>query len=270
VKNNGPDPKSVGATMFDNWMKSASASALGNFKDMLRGKMSGELGMVQMGNARMILPEIWTDSSFDRSYSLNFKFHSPYGNRLSIFENTIVPLVFLMAMTSPRQVGESSYTTPFCVKCFSKGLFSTDIGIVSSLSINRGEGKNDRTQEGFARTISVSMSVKDLLPRLSMSLDAGTWGILGAKNCAFRDYIAFVAGVDMADKEMVRNKFDVYLSVLRNKYSVDKIKSNLRYSFSNTLPIRLITNPRSIFYKEDKGDTLHSTNFSPSQYYTGA
>lgn len=268
VKNNGPDPKSVGATMFDNWMKSASASALGSFKDMLKGKMSGELGMVQMGNARMILPEIWTDSSFDRSYSLNFKFHSPYGNRLSIFENTIVPLVFLMAMTSPRQVGESSYTTPFCVKCFSKGLFSTDIGIVSSLSINRGEGKNDRTQEGFARTVSVSMSVKDLLPRLSMSLDAGTWGILGAKNCAFRDYIAFVAGVDMADKEMVRNKFDVYLSVLRNKYSVDRIKSNLRYSFSNTLPIRLITNPRSIFYKEDKGDTLHSTNL-PSSYYTG-
>ena len=102
-----------------------------------------------------------------------------------------------------------------------------------------------------------------------MSLDAGTWGILGAKNCAFRDYIAFVAGVDMADKEMVRNKFDVYLSVLRNKYSVDKIKSNLRYSFSNTLPIRLITNPRSIFYNEDKGDTLHSTNL-PSSYYSGA
>ena len=269
LKNNGPDPKAVGATMFDNWMKSASATALGNFKDMLKGKMSGELGMVQMGNARMILPEIWTDSSFDRSYSLNFKFFSPYGNRLSIFENTIVPLIFLIAMTSPRQVGESSYTTPFCVKCFSKGLFSTDIGIVSSLSINRGEGKNDRTQEGFARTISVSMSVKDLLPKLSMSLDAGTWGILGAKNCAFRDYIAFVAGVDMADKEMVRNKFDVYLSVLRNKYSVDKIKSNLRYSFSNTLPIRLITNPRSIFYKEEKGDTLRSTSL-PSSFYATA
>ncbi len=268
VKNHGE--KSVGATMFDNWMTSKMNGAMDSFKNMLKGKMSGELGMVQMGNARMILPEIWTDSSFDRSYSLNFKFHSPYGNRLAIFENTIVPLVFLIAMTSPRQVGESSYTTPFCVKCFSKGLFSTDIGIVSSLSINRGEGKNDRTQEGFARTVSVSMSVKDLLPRLSMSLDAGTWGILGAKNCAFRDYIAFVAGVDMADKEMVRNKFDVYLSVLRNKYSINKIKSNLRYSFSNTLPIRLITNPRSIFYKEDKGETLHSTNFSPSQYYSGA
>lgn len=267
VKNHGE--KSVGATMFDNWMTSKMNGAMDSFKDMLKGKMRGELGMVQMGNARMILPEIWTDSSFDRSYSLNFKFHSPYGNRLSIFENTIVPLVFLIAMTSPRQVGESSYTTPFCVKCFSKGLFSTDIGIVSSLSINRGEGKNDRTQEGFARTVSVSMSIKDLLPRLSMSLDAGTWGILGAKNCAFRDYIAFVAGVDMADKEMVRNKFNVYLSVMKNKYSVDKIKSNLRYSFSNTLPIRLFTNPRSIFYKEDKGDTLHSTN-RPSQHYTGA
>ena len=261
--------KSVGATMFDNMKTQILNVGINKFKDMLGGKMSGELGMVQMGNARMILPEIWTDSSFDRSYSLNFKFFSPYGNRLSIFENTIVPLVFLIAMTSPRQVGESSYTTPFCVKCFSKGLFSTNIGIVSSLTINRGEGKNDRTQEGFARTVSVSMSIKDLLPRLTMSLDAGTWGILGAKNCAFRDYIAFVAGVDMANKEMVRNQFGVYLSVMRNKYSIDKIKSNLRYSFSNTLPIRLITNPRSIFYKEDKGDTLHSTNL-PSNYYTGA
>ncbi len=264
VKNHGE--KSVGATMFDNWMTSKMNGAMDSFKNMLRGKMSGELGMVQMGNARMILPEIWTDSSFDRSYSLNFKFFSPYGNRLSIFENTIVPLVFLIAMTSPRQVGESSYTTPFCVKCFSKGLFSTDIGIVSSLTINRGEGKNDRTQEGFARTVSVSMSVKDLLPRLSMSLDAGTWGILGAKNCAFRDYIAFVAGVDMADKEMVRNKFSVYLSVMKNKYNINKIKSNLRYSFSNSLPIRLFTNPRSIFYREENGATMRSTNLPPSQW----
>ena len=52
---------------------------------------SGEAGMVMSGAGRYVLPEIWTDSSFSRSYSINFKFRSPYGSKLSIFENTFVP-----------------------------------------------------------------------------------------------------------------------------------------------------------------------------------
>lgn len=259
--------KDIGAVMTtagqQMWgsVKGAGVTAL---KNLISGSMSGEVGMVQSGNSRMILPEIWTDSNFDRQYTINMKLFSPYGNKLSIFENTIVPMLCLIAMTAPRQVGESSYTTPFYVKAFSKGLFSTDLGMISSLSISRSEEKSMRTQDGFSRQITVSISVKDLLPRMTMSLDAGMWGILSSKNQGFRDYLAYVAGIDLMDRDIIRHKWDVYSSVLRNKWNFDNWGSTIRYVLSQSYPVKLITSPRSIFFQEKYGTTVKSQISSPS------
>ena len=235
-------------------------------KSFMMGQMSGELGMVQSGNSRLILPEIWSDSSFDRQYSLSFKLFSPYGNRLSIFENTIVPMLFLIAMSAPRQVGESSYTTPFYVKAFSKGLFSTSLGMVSSLSINKSEGRNDMTQDGFHRTLNISMTIKDLLPRLTMSMDAGAWGILSNKNDGFREYLAMIAGVDLDKREGIKNNIKVYINSLANKFNVNKINLGVAHFLSNSIPAKLITNPRSLFYNSKTGESLQSQINSPSSY----
>lgn len=262
--------KDIGATLTTAGQQmwgSVKGAAVTKLKNLIAGKMSGEVGMVQSGNSRMILPEIWTDSSFDRQYTINLKLFSPYGNKLAIFENTIVPMLCLIAMAAPRQVGESSYTTPFYVKAFSKGLFSTDLGMISSLSINRSEEKSMRTQDGFSRQISISISVKDLLPRMSMSLDAGMWGILSSKNQGFRDYIAYVAGVDLADREMIRNKWDVYSSVLRNKWNFNNFQGAMRYIFSSSIPGKLITSPRSLFFQEKYGTTIKSQISSPSSAF---
>lgn len=254
---------------------SGAASAIGQqtmgkhftrLKSFMMGQMSGELGMVQSGNSRLILPEIWSDSSFDRQYSLSFKLFSPYGNRLSIFENTIVPMLFLIAMSAPRQVGESSYTTPFYVKAFSKGLFSTSLGMVSSLSINKSEGRNDMTQDGFHRTLNISMTIKDLLPRLTMSMDAGTWGILSNKNDGFREYLAMIAGVDLDKREGIKNNIKVYINSLANKFNVNKINLGVTHFLSNSIPAKLITNPRSLFYNSKTGESLQSQISSPSSY----
>lgn len=235
-------------------------------KSFMTGQMSGELGMVQSGNSRLILPEIWADSSFDRQYSLSFKLFSPYGNRLSIFENTIVPMLFLIAMSAPRQVGESSYTTPFYIKAFSKGLFSTSLGMVSNLSINKSEGRNDMTQDGFHRTLNISMTIKDLLPRLTMSMDAGMWGILSNKNDGFREYLAMIAGVDLDKREGIKNNMKVYMNSLASKFNVNKINLGVSHFLSNSIPAKLITNPRSLFYSSKTGESLRSQLGSPSSY----
>lgn len=232
--------------------------AMSTAKNFLGAMKSGETGMIQTGNARLSLPEIWSDSTFDRSYSLTFKFRSPYGHRLSIFENTIVPLVFLIAMASPRQVGSSSYTNPFYIKAFSKGLFVTELGMVSSLSINRGEDRNDRTQEGFARNVTVTMSIKDVVPKLTMSLDAGIFGILSAQNEGFRNYISFIANVDILDSQIVANRMKMFATTLKSRFNKDTFTNNSRFYLSLSFVSQLITNPKSIFYKSNSNDSLKS------------
>lgn len=237
-----------------------------NFTRMASGEMGGELGMVRAGNARLVLPEVWSDSSFDRQYSLNWTFRAPYGHRLCIFENCMVPIIFLQCMASARQISTSSYTNPFYIKAFSKGLVTCEMGMVSSLTVNRSENKNDRTQEGFSRSVSVGMSIKDVVPKLALSLDAGVWGILSAHNVGFREYISFIAGVDLMDRLKLENQLKVGANVLANIYNFDNFKNNLRFSLSQTLPAKIFTNPRSIFYKEETNKDLKSSIGVPTTF----
>lgn len=174
--------------------------------------LSSEAGMVAGGLGRFMLPEIWSDSTFDKSYSISMKLRSPYGHRLSIFENEFVPLAFLIAMTAPRKIGLQSYTNPFYVKMFAKGLFSVPMGMITSLSISRGEDSNDRTVEGFFRTTSVNISVKDMLPTMCVGVGGGEMSIMNASNLGMNNYIFTLCGIDFVERAN-------YLTMLKNKFN---------------------------------------------------
>ena len=185
---------------------------------IIQQRAPNEIGMITSGAGRFVLPEVWTNSTFDRSYSITFKFRSPYGHRLSIFENTMVPLLFLISMTAPRAVGLSSYTNPFYIKAFSKGLFSCDLGMITSLSISRGEDKNDRTTEGFFRTVTASVSIKDMLPTMHMGLGVGQWDIVNATNNGMIAYMCNLAGVDFIERANLKIADKFVTQRLRTEY----------------------------------------------------
>lgn len=180
---------------------------------------SSEAGMVAAGLGRFLLPEVWSDSSFDKSYSISMKLRSPYGHRLSIYENDFVPLSFLIGLTSPRKIGIQSYTNPFYVRVYSKGLFSIPMGMISSLNITRGEDTNDRTVEGFFRTVSVQLSIKDVMPNVAMSLDGGIFSLSKATNMGMENYLCTLAGIDFIERASM-------VEIFKNNWS--KIKNLVR------------------------------------------
>jgi hypothetical protein len=237
---------------IQSFFKGDYIDALGGLgKDFLKGLAGdgkfGEAGMVLSGEGKFQLPDVWEDSEYSRTYSLNFKFRSPYGNRLCIFENTMVPTIFLICMTAPRQIGVSTYTSPFYVRAFSKGLFSTEIGLIDKLDINRSEEKNERTIEGFSKVINCSISIKDVVPNLMVGLDAGVFGILSAKNTGFREYIAMMANIDLYDRTAIINKYKVFINAMTNNLDPENILNDMKYSLSQTLPYKLILKARTDF-----------------------
>lgn len=180
--------------------------------------MTGEAGMMAAGAGRFVLPEVWSDSSFDKSYSISMKLRSPYGHRLSIFENEMVPLSFLIGLTAPRKIGIQSYTNPFYVRIYSKGLFSVPMGMITSLSITRGEDSNDRTIEGFFRTTSISISIKDMLPGVCMSLDGGIFGVSHATNEGMFNYLCTLCGIDFIERANLAEMFHKNVEKLKNSF----------------------------------------------------
>jgi len=235
--------------------------------------LSSEAGMVAGGLGRFMLPEIWSDSTFDKSYSISIKLRSPYGHRLSIFENEFVPLAFLIGMTAARKIGLQSYTNPFYVKMFAKGLFSVPMGMITSLSISRGEDSNDRTVEGFFRTTNVNISVKDMLPTMCVGVGGGEMSIMNASNLGMNNYIFTLCGIDFVERAnyltMLKNKFNKLSNFVMSHDPTGLIgdgatgRSNLLFQISNSFVGRNIS--RAIKAVGKSENPYHKS--SPNKFY---
>jgi hypothetical protein len=157
-----------------------------------------------LAGGRIIFPEIWTDSSFSRSYSCSMKLVSPSGDKLSVFLNILVPIYHLLAFTLPRQSIQQLYFSPFLVRAYYKGLFNVDMGIIPGLSITKGD-EGEWTLDGIPTVANVSFEIKDLYSGMFMSpqkSDKGYENIMS--NIQELDYIANSCGVNVNDQEVFR------------------------------------------------------------------
>lgn len=118
-----------------------------------------------LDGSQLQYPDVWGNSTFDRSYSLEFKFYSPYGDPQSIMNYVYIPFISLICMGLPLQDSYYSYKQPFLVRLSSPGRFECDCGVIRNISIVRGE-EQTWTAEGLPRSITVRLSVADLYPSL--------------------------------------------------------------------------------------------------------
>jgi len=119
-----------------------------------------------MGGSNMLYPHVWKDSTFDRSYSLSFRFVSPYGDKESIFKYIYTPFLLLLALSLPRQDTLAGYYSPFIVRVDSPGYFTCDMGVVTSLTFKKGGNDGLFTKDGYPLEMEVSLNIKDLYPTL--------------------------------------------------------------------------------------------------------
>lgn len=167
----------------------AGLGTSGNFLDRLT---SSATQVVQGCN--MVFPEIWSRSTYDKSFSISIDLVSPYGTKEAIYLNIIVPLMHLLALTLPRTVTANSYASPFLVKAFAMGFFSCDLGIVDSLTINKG-GEGYWSVNGLPTKVTVDIRIKELYSSLSMTKTTEPTQFFANKGLI--EFLAVTCGVDI-------------------------------------------------------------------------
>lgn len=141
----------------------------GMYQDQMSriGKMFNSAGSALSG-AKVILPQIWDDSKFDRSYNISFRFVSPYGDDRSVYLNVIVPFLFILTLALPRQDGPSGMQYPYLAQVDCPGYFSCPMGIVNSLSFVKGGSDSLFNASGLPLIIEGTFSIGDLYSSLSL------------------------------------------------------------------------------------------------------
>ena len=192
---------------------SALSSTLGSLGGGIIGSLADTGINTLVNGGKIVFPQIWSNSSYSRSYTLDIKLRSPDHDSLSIFLNIIKPYCKILALTLPRVMqhedhyNANGYMSPFLVKAFSKGMFNIDMGIISSLSVTKG-AECQWNDDGLPTQIDVSIDITDLYSSLAMSGFEST-GIIGnpfaaskqitkiVNNTAYMDFLANLAGLNV-------------------------------------------------------------------------
>lgn len=192
------------------------AGSLTGSESNIISQLSKEFAVIATGG-KLIFPEIWDDSSFTKDFDCKIKLRCPCPNPLGWFLDICVPLNHLLAFTMPRtphgndiagqllssDVTANGYFSPFLVRGFYKGIASVDMGIVTSLRIDKGK-EGSWTVDGLPTEVDVSMTIKDLYTAMAMTPYKRHADLLN--NTQYLSYLAFNCGVAL-------NQPDVYKSV---------------------------------------------------------
>lgn len=224
-------------------------------------KIFSDLGKdfaVIAAGGKLIFPEIWSDSEFSQSFDVNIKLRCPCPNLVSWFLDIMVPLNMLIAYVMPRTPygkdtrGEdfdsivNGYMSPFLVRAFYRGLFNCDMGIVTSLSISKGQ-TGSWTLGGLPTEVDVSMTIKDLYNVMAMSSDTQPKTYI--TNTCFLNYLANSCGISVNKPDLIRS-VDLYWQIIKKK----TIGSNFGgYYFWKNLKQNTTNKLMSIYTKRFKG-----------------
>lgn len=180
----------------------------------LISKMASGFLTVASGG-KMIFPEIWNDSSFSKSYSIQLKLRTPDYDNFSWYMNIAVPMLHLIGLVAPQEMGPNAYKSPFLVRAFYKGFFNCDMGIITGLSFAKGsQGK--WTTNGLPTEVDVSLEIKDLYQVMTITKQSDIVNVMN--NTALQDYLANMCGININKPDILRT-LEIYKQQIINSKS---------------------------------------------------
>lgn len=156
-----------------------------------------------VSGGRLLFPNIWANSNFSKSYNISIKLITPSYDKISWWLNIYVPLCHLMALVLPRSEYVNSYTAPFIIKAFYKGMFNIDMGIITEMTFTKGK-EGSWTKDALPTIVDVTFTIQDLYCAMGMTSTGNMYKGFTLQNVAEMDYIANLCGININEPDNIR------------------------------------------------------------------
>ena len=139
-------------------------------------------------------------------------------------------MMILLALALPTQTSANTFGAPTLVKAWSPGWFSCDLGIVDSISIDKGPSGDTWSVDGLPNEVKISITIKDLYANLALpDIDKSSEFKLLYSNTGLLDYLMVNCGLDLR-KAYLDKKINLFVRLLSNNIK-DTVKYATSFSF---------------------------------------
>lgn len=147
----------------------------------------------------VIMPDIYSGSSYTKSYTLNIHLKALYGNKYSVYMDVLVPLMHLLALVLPKATTANTFAAPFLVKFYIPGICTCNMGIVESIQITKPSTTEAYNMDGLPTEMDVTLNIADLYSDLSMTPSNNP--VLFVNNSSLVEYLGTTCGLNLIDSQ---------------------------------------------------------------------
>ena len=147
----------------------------------------------------VIMPDIYSGSSYTKSYTLSIHLKALYGNKYSIYMDVLVPLMHLLALVLPKATTANTFAAPFLVKFYIPGICTCNMGIVESIQITKPSTTEAYNIDGLPTEMDVTINIADLYSDLAMTPSNNP--VLFVNNSSLVEYLGTTCGLNLIDSQ---------------------------------------------------------------------
>ena len=202
--------------------------SLGNTPiDKISGIISNVSSFLRNGAHGMNVrfPDIWSDSSYSKDYSLDMKFIAPYDTPFCKWRYVLVPFFHLFALAAPHSDDSvANYSRPFLIRAFSKGYFNVEMGMIKDIQWRRFGDGDMISEDGVPMEIDITISFEDMYQQLAISRFSGDTTVdfsrvgIFFNNTGLVDLLGELSGVNM-NRLNIMDRMSLYAGSTVNAFS---------------------------------------------------
>jgi len=198
--------------------------------------------------AEIDMPKRYASSDVTLSgSSYSFTLKASAGSTYSQLTQIWIPLISLIVGAAQRKVGPNARTSPLLCSLDDKGKRIIDKGIISKLTITRGEGNIGFTDDMNTISVKVDLEILDMAPIISVPISTGGFfNTLGNRRIEldgpWADYINTIAATTIAERTFVSSRIRLSKTLAVRNYQSATSKAAISHSIMDSGPGRLITN----------------------------
>lgn len=233
----------AGGNLGDNFLADSIEGAMSAVKALLDGALSsfGLEGLSNLsGTSLFDLPDMITGVDAELpSASFSITLAGAYGDKMSVYIDKIIPLLYWVCAVIPRSTGHSTYAMPFLCRAYSKGRFDIKTGVVKSVNIRRFTGNRAETIDKLPTRIVLDVVIQSLdkvmhAPIENSILNSINNGPSTVEDSMIADYLNAITAVDLYDMIYVKTRLRRSVASMTAQYKQSISPFRLMSTFGTT------------------------------------